>query len=336
MFIKLSHIRGLKKIVIKELFSFGFTIIDFKSSEDIYVEYDKKHFDLFCKLKSVQRAYLVLKDIKYTPYYVSKHKSVLDSLLNETLLNSKEKFKTFKIICAGRDSNEIKDIEKHISEKYKLIKKENADLKIHLIKIDKIWEIGVQITARPLSQRFYKEKNMPGAMDPTIAFSMNFLSELSDKKKYLNIFSGSGTLLIEAFLINNNLNKIIGFDNNKKNLSLSVQNIKKAKLIKKIEIKEADIFDNLNFGKFDVITSDLPFGMAISKNENLDKLYEKFIKYCAEYLNKNGVIVAYTSEYDLFLNKLKDSNFKVVDSYSLSLITNSGCYLKPKIFVCKI
>lgn len=57
--------------------------------------------------------------------------------------------------------------------------------------------MGAQITPRPLSLRDYKVEHMSGAMDPTIAYAVNSLASLEGAKSYLNVFSGSGTLLVK-------------------------------------------------------------------------------------------------------------------------------------------
>ncbi len=78
-----------------------------------------------------------------------------------------------------------------------------------------------------------------------------------------------------------------------------------------------------DLGKFDVITSDLPFGMRISKDQDLEELYRCFVTYCEHALNPLGTLVVYTSEYELFEKVLKNSKFTVAKTVRL------------KIFVCK-
>jgi 23S rRNA G2445 N2-methylase RlmL len=214
-----------------------------------------------------------------------------------------------------------------------LSKNEEADLKVHIVKINDVWEVGLQITPRPLSFRSYKVKNMSGAMDPTIAYSLNSLCNLEQASTYLNIFSGSATLLIEAGQCYSNLDKLIGFDIDKERLSLSIQNIKKAGLIKKVQIKEADIFSHPDFGKFDVIVSDLPFGMVISKDEDLEKLYKTFIAYTEEHLSPNGRVAVYTSEFETFEKIVLNSKFNIIQTLNIQLITSEDQYLPTKILV---
>ncbi len=286
------------------------------------------------KLRSVSKGYLVLQDSAFNPNYIAGHKSILNSLIDIVLKN--DNFKTFKINCAGVGSEEVRSIARYVEDTYKISETEEADLKIHIVKVGNLWEIGVQITPRPLSVRDYKVSNMSGAMDPTIAYAMNHFANLNSAESYLNIFSGSATLLVEAAQCYENLERLVGFDNDKKHLSLSIQNIKKAGLIKRIEIKEADIFDNPDFGKFDVVVSDLPFGMSISKGEDLEGLYKYFVEYSERVLNPGGRLVVYTAEHELFESVMSNSNFKILHSVELKIVTNVNSYLRPVIFICEL
>ena len=162
------------------------------------------------------------------------------------------------------------------------------------------------------------------------------MSELERKESYLNAFSGSATLLIEAGQNFPNLKKLVGFDNTKKHISLAIQNIKKSGLIKRIQIYEKDIFDKPDLGKFDCIAADLPFGMAISKNEDLENLYQCFIEYSEKNLNSNGVLSIYTSEDELLEKLLLKSRFNIIKTIKLKFITSVNAYLRPKIFICKL
>lgn len=333
--VKLSYITGLRSVVLKELRQFNFQILN-EIEDSVFVRFSEDVIPEIKHLKSVARAYVVLQSEKYHPAYISNHKSVLGILIDVITEDDKKAFKSFRINCAGSDSPEVRSISKYIQETYDLVEKEEADLKIHIIKPEDIWEIGVQVTPRPLSVRDYRVVNMSGAMDPTIAYAVNSFCNLEKANSYLNVFSGSATLLIEAGQSFPNLEKLVGFDNDKKHLSLSVQNVKKAGLIKKIQVREADIFDNPDFGKFDAITSDLPFGMLISKNENLEELYGTFVKYCEEKMGPGGRLVVYTSQHELITSILLKSRFKIIQSLQLKFITNANAYIRPNIIVCEL
>jgi 23S rRNA G2445 N2-methylase RlmL len=333
--IKIAFITGLKEVVLSEIAKHKDFHVTREDIDSIYLEY-KHNLILVKQLRSVARAYIVVQNVKYNPLYIANHKSILGNLIKIVLSDNEDNFQYFKISCAGSDSKEVRSIAKYIQMTYGLIEKQVADLKIHILNSNQIWEIGIQITPRPLSIRDYKIANMAGAIDPTIAYAVNSFCELEKVKKYLNIFSGSATLLIEAAQCYPNIEHLVGFDNDKKHLSLAIQNIKKAKLIKSIKIKERNIFDKPNLGTFDAITSDLPFGMSISKGENLERLYQSLIEYCENALTKEGKLAVYTSEHEILENIILKSRFSVINKLELRLMTNVNAYLRPKIFICKI
>ncbi len=333
--IKLAFITGLQEIVVDEVNRYLDMRILVKEEDCLYLDLSQKYLDAL-RLKSISRAFIVVQDPRYNPTYISKHKSIIGELVDIVISTDKKNFKSFKITCAGSASPEARSIVRYIQEKYELVEKEEADIKIHIIKPDDVWEVGVQLTARPLSLRDYKVRHMNGAMDTTIAYAMNSLCELERKESYLNAFSGSATLLIEAGQNFPNLKKLVGFDNTKEHISLAMQNIKKSGLIKRIQIYEKDIFDKPDLGKFDCIVADLPFGMAISKNENLENLYQCFIEYSEKNLNNNGVLAIYTSEDELLEKLLLKSRFSITKMIKLKFITSVNAYLRPKIFICKL
>ncbi|NCS99080.1 methyltransferase [Candidatus Parcubacteria bacterium] len=331
--LKLAYVPGLRGVVLSEIKNkTNFEIVG-EDKDAFYIEY-MDNFEEVKILKTVSRAYLVDRSANYNPFYISNHKSILSDLIKIVKShNEANSFKSFKINCAGSDSKEILEIKEYIRHEFAVGEKDEADLKIYIAKKDEAWEVGIQITSRPLSLREYKVRNMSGAMDPTIAYSLNYLCELEKYETYLNVFSGSATLMIEAGLNYDNLEKIIGFDNNKEHLSLSVQNIKKAGLIKKANVKEFDVKDQPDLGSFDVITSDLPFGMSISKGEDLESLYKTFIEYCEKHLNEGGRLGVYTSQFKIFESLISRSNFKLEKEVKIDLITNENEYLPVKIMV---
>jgi 23S rRNA G2445 N2-methylase RlmL len=178
-------------------------------------------------------------------------------------------------------------------------------------------------------------ENIRGAINPTIAYAINTFCDLKNIESYLNIFSGSATLLIEAGISNPKL-KLIGFDSDGKRNAAAIKNIKAAGLLKSIQLETADIFSKLPSQQFDCIASDLPFGMQINETEDLPKLYEKFLEYCSKSLYQSGVLIAYTVQGDIFMEKISSSVFKIDETLELKISTtvSSRTYLHPKIFVC--
>ncbi|MFC1678207.1 methyltransferase domain-containing protein [Patescibacteria group bacterium] len=331
--IKLAFISGIKDIVLNEIGQYSDLRVIKKKDDTLYLDF-VQDISQIIRLRSVVRAYIVVQDSNYNPYFISKHKSIIGSIIAIVDKDTKDQFKSFKIICTGSDSPEVRSIAKYIEDTYKLTEEEDADMKIHITKSDNIWEVGIQITPRPLSVREYKARNMEGAMDSTIAYAVNSLCKLENVDSYLNVFSGSATLLIEAAQCYPNLKKLIGFDNSKEYLSLAILNIKKAGLLTKIKLKEEDIFSNPKLGKFNVITSDLPFGMLISKYEDLEELYQCFVEYCQGTLSPQGILGVYTSNYKMLKKIIRKSKFQIIKELNLKRITSTNTYLYPRILIC--
>ncbi len=290
-----------------------------------------------------------------------KNQNVDTKTKNKTT-QAKTVFKTFKLRCAGSDSKEAVEIQNYIANTYKLKNAEDSDLEIYISKPGDLWEVSVRLTTRPLSLRDYRVANIKGGLNPTIAYAMNTFCNLNKPSSsspsaslpsspspslptalfssYLNVFSGSGTLLIEAGLgakLSKTNLKLVGFDIDGKTNALAIQNIKKADLIKQIHLKTADIYDKPHLGKFDVIVSDLPFGIQISSKENLNNLYKTFVSYCEETLNKEGVMVVYTTEYKILQDILESSKFDITKTLNIVISTaDVNTYLYPRIFVCKL
>lgn len=333
--IKLGFITGLRSIVVNEVGLYPDLHVRKGEDEFIYLHFPSRLSNVL-RLRSVLRAYIVSQNPRYNPGYISRHKSLLGEILTKIIQGSKYTFRTYKLVCAGTDSPSARSIAKYIQDTFKLTEAEDADLKVHIIKTVDTWEIGAQITPRPLSLREYKVRNMGGAMDPTIAYAANSLCGLEHADSYLNVFSGSATLLIEAAQCYPRLKKLIGFDNNKDTITLAIQNIRKAGVIRRVQLKHKDIFDKPDLGKFDAIASDLPFGMTISKDEDLGQLYRCFIEYCQEALNQKGTLAVYTSEHKKLEEIISKSNFEIIETVELRLFTSANAYLRPKIFACRL
>jgi len=334
--LRLECITGLEEVVHAEInqrfpFSLGVSTDD----TGVYVD-PSAEFSTIEALRSIWRAYLVVQDLRFTPYYISNHKSILGELIETILKKSNHQFLTFHISCAGSDSREVRSIARYISDAFGVTESQDADLKIHIAKRSGMWEVGAQITPRPLSRRTYRVRNMEGAMDATIAYAMNFTCDLSTAHSYLNCFSGSSTLLIEAKLSAPHLEPVTGIENTKTNLLYAVENIKAAGLVKQIKLEEADVCGFPKIGNFDVVTADLPFGMLVGKGADLRYVYGCFIKYSERVLNAGGCMAAYTNERALFEELIRSSSFSIKRKIPLEFMTNSGDTITPSIYLCTL
>ena len=130
--LKLVYILGLRDVVLSEIKDKTNFVIFNEGKDSFYLNY-ADDFKEINKLKTVAKAYLVSRNTKYNPLYISNHKSVLGKLI-EIIFSKNEKsvFNAFKINCAGSDSNEVLEIKEYISNEFKIDESEEADLKISL------------------------------------------------------------------------------------------------------------------------------------------------------------------------------------------------------------
>lgn len=334
--IKITFIEGLQNIVQQELEEKISPSIFAIHADCIYIHPIDNPKKLL-EMKSILQVYFVIQDPILHPAYISKHKSFLNPIMNQVFDLHIKKPTSFRLSCAGDNSDEVLQIKKYIAEQFKISENiSDPELKIVIAKIKdtSFWELSVSLNKKALSHRNYRKENFPGAINSTIAYAMNILGNIHHAKRYLNIFSGSGTLLIEAGQENSQL-ELIGFDNTSKTISISIRNITSAGLIQKIQIKQADVFENPELGLFDVITSDLPFGMVIGKKIDLEKLYDMTTHYTYEHLEPNGTAVLYSSESVLLKQTIKKNKLVIDQEIPLKIISSEGTYLYPTIFVCK-
>ena len=139
--IKIGYIQGLKEVVEIEIKQKTNNQILVAGDDFMYLDFDGT-FEKFLNLKSIGNVSLVTRDVNFNPTYLSKHKEVLKSLIDIIFVQSNDKFKTFRISCAGSDSEEVGNIIKYIENEYSININLEADLKINIYKVKNLWEIS--------------------------------------------------------------------------------------------------------------------------------------------------------------------------------------------------
>lgn len=336
-YFKCTHIDGLSDVVVGEMQSHSTCMrIDRVTSTAVYTSANSDQvLSVLKSLRSVISVYITTSGALYNPGYISRHKSIVGELVKTVLYNAPAAaFRTFSISCAGNDTPEVVALSTYIQEHFGLVPADAADMEITIGKSGETWEVCVRVSPRPLSVRDYQVAHVPGGINATVAYAMNTVCEIGSATSYLNICSGAGTLLVEAGLMNETL-RLVGFDIDGKRNAQAVQNFKKAGLVKRIQLKTADIFDMPDMGLFDIIVSDLPFGMQIGKGDNIVRLYQVCVQYCEKYLSIDGCVVLYTTERDSLYAALQGSSLTIVRTIPVRLTTSVNSYIFPNIFVCK-
>lgn len=183
-----------------------------------------------------------------------------------------------------------------------------------------------------LADRNWRVCNIPGGMKAPLAYAMNQISQPSDTDRYLNIFSGSATLLIERAKMQKS-GELIGFDYNGNTNTCAVKNLKAAKVVQSVSIHTHDIYDEPNLREFNVITSDLPFGEDIGNKDELPQLYSQVLRYSLKHIKKHGKIVLFTMKTSIFEKTAKEIGINITKEWQLKLPNSNGKYYYPKIYL---
>jgi 23S rRNA (guanine2445-N2)-methyltransferase len=171
--------------------------------------------------------------------------------------------------------------------------------------------ISLDSSGDPLFKRGYRDSRSIAPIKEDLAAGLILLSDWDKKSNFLDLFCGSGTLLIEAAMIAYNIapnlirkefgffnwknfdkalfdeikedaldeqidfdKKIIGIDNDGRVLGMCRANLQAANLLERVELHKKDFQDFEAPQYKGVIISNPPYGERIG--ENVDELYKAF------------------------------------------------------------
>jgi tRNA (guanine6-N2)-methyltransferase len=192
-------------------------------------------------------------------------------------------FRTFHLAAAGDDSSVMQRIKSEISTATGLMTdEEGGDLWIRMRRdARKIgWEVLVRTSRRPLVTRAWRVHDWPGAVNAVLAQAAIRLTQPSPEDVFLNIGSGSGTILIERGL-SGPARLLVGVENNDEVIEIAQENAESVPYVnlnwlhadgQKLPIASQSV---------DAIAADLPFGVLIGSTERNEELYPALLNEAA-------------------------------------------------------
>lgn len=257
------------------------------------------------KISSVEDLYTRIKRIPWENYFDIDQTFAIDSTVFSKLFNH-TKFAAFKAKDAIVD---------RFREKYS--KRPNIDTKQPSIRInlhiDALNNVTVSLDSSGdhLFKRGYRDSRSIAPIKEDLAAGLILLSEWDKDSCFIDLFCGSGTLLIEAAMIANNIapninravfgfmnwknydeplfeklidealdaeiefkHKIIGVDNDGRVMGMSRANIEAAGLTEKVELHKREFNAFKPDADNGIVVSNPPYGERIG--ENVDELYKAF------------------------------------------------------------
>lgn len=180
--------------------------------------------------------------------------------------------------------------------------------------------LTIDTSGSGLHKRGYRENSGAAPLKETLAAAMILQSRWQDSYELIDPFCGSGTILIEAAMIAQNIApglnrefvcetwptmpsntfdmvregarnaekhkdiKLIGYDIDYRTLKVAMENAKKAGVDKYIQFQKRDFMEFSTSKKYGFVVSNPPYGERIGEKESLDRLY-KHMGYIKEKLD---------------------------------------------------
>ena len=153
----------------------------------------------------------------------------------------------------------------------------------------------------------------PSALNPRLARVMVNLSQIKEDEIFLDPFCGTGSILIEAYLIG--CLNIIGIDINQKMIKGAKKNLKKFS----IEDKNLLIGDSnhIPLREISAVATDPPYGRSSSTHKKpLPILLEKFFLEISDIISKNKFITLALPSHIILSNLIDRYNFKIIQDFT--------------------
>lgn len=193
------------------------------------------------------------------------------------------------------------------------------------------WEVLIRLSPRPLSARQWRVCDMEGALNAAVAHAMIKLTRPKSDDLFLNLMSGSGTLLVER-LAYGGARRVIGCDIDSEARSCAERNLTAAGVRSIVELYDWDAtLLNLPDTTVDALAVDLPFGFAIGSHEENVKLYPALCGEAARVAKPGARFLAITQEVRLMEQVIRECDWWELEE--VLRIQLRG--LHPRIFVLR-
>lgn len=202
--------------------------------------------------------------------------------------------------------------------------KDNHDLHFRLDIVDDIAYLSLKITSAGFRYRGTEKQFMPGAIRPSIANSLVWLSKPNGKEVFLDPFCGSGTIVAERERYANR--KILAFDLNCEAVEVTKNNVSERVIVRQGNACYLPLSDKC----IDVIVTNLPWDIQI-RTEDIRQLYFDFLQEALRVLKKNGKLILLTDKKEVLEQVCKEQRINLNEVAQISL---HG--LHPYLFEVKI
>jgi ubiquinone/menaquinone biosynthesis C-methylase UbiE len=217
----------------------------------------------------------------------------------------------FELAAAGAESSVMRRLRTALAEATGLRDGgDRGDVQIRLLRARHAdgWDALVRLTPRPLSARPWRDCSFPGALNATVAQAMIRLTRPRATDIFVNLMSGSGTLLIER-LAHMPTKAAFGVELNAEHLACTRRNLEAARVSQHVQLIQADArAAPLPDGCADALCADLPFGQRMGRHSENERLYPLVLAEAARIARSNALFAVLTHEVQLMTALLESQS----------------------------
>lgn len=217
-------------------------------------------------------------------------------------LHPADTFGAFRFAAAGRDSTTFRRLADEIRSLSGLRHEpETGDLVVRVRpSAERGWEVLVRLSSRPLATRPWRVRNLPGALNATIAAAMVELTDPRPEDRFCNLLCGSGTLLAER-LLRCPAAEAVGCDVGRESLAAARANLAAAGVAGGLRLLRADATaTGLADSAFTALCADLPYGNLVGSHRSNAALYPGVLREAARLAAPGAAFAVITHELRLF------------------------------------
>ncbi|HEY4865039.1 MAG TPA: methyltransferase domain-containing protein [Candidatus Dormibacteraeota bacterium] len=217
-------------------------------------------------------------------------------------------FRSFRFSAAGSDSSTFRRLAAALEEATSLPQEpETGDLLLRVRRTRDGWETLVRLSARPLSARAWRLRNLPGALNAGIAAAMVELTGPRPGDRFANLACGSGTLLAER-LLRCPAEEALGYEIEAAPLEAARANLAAAGVVREVVLVRADVTTlPRRDSSLDAMVVDLPYGDLMGSHAANSALYRPLLVEAARVAAAGARLVVITQEVRLLESCLAES-----------------------------
>lgn len=231
---------------------------------------------------------------------------------------------TFRVTCERVGEHEFTSIDVQRVAGQALVDKYGRKVNLKepetIVRVDiahNLCIVGMQETKTSLRIRYPRIFQHYSALNPVIAYAMLRIANVKSGDNVLDAFCGSGTIIIEAAQIWENLN-LLGIDISPKSIEGAWKNSEAAGVKDKVKFIVGDATRLEKYlpkdWKVDKAVSNLPFGIRSGRMKAIPRLYAGFLKSLKPFLEDCSKICLLTIHKELLEKISGELGYRILES----------------------